>query len=136
MRATPTLLRESPTSTPNTDRHLLFGILAFQNNFISREQLLAAFNAWVLDKTRSLGDILIEHKALIADRRALLDVGERASSFPRERWRAARPRFYRPAAVALRSRGQIAADRPERDCPDGDNQPQAEHGQADGAGRF
>ena len=34
------------------DRNLLFGILALQNNFIDRDALLAAFNAWVADKAR------------------------------------------------------------------------------------
>ncbi len=55
------------------DRNLLFGILALQNNFITREQLLAAFNAWVVAKDKALGDILFEQKALDADIRALLD---------------------------------------------------------------
>jgi excisionase family DNA binding protein len=34
------------------------GILALQNNFVSRTQLLAAFNAWVADKTKPLAALL------------------------------------------------------------------------------
>jgi eukaryotic-like serine/threonine-protein kinase len=45
-----------PERTPKTtDRNLLFGILALQMDFISRDQLIAAMNAWVLDKSKSLG---------------------------------------------------------------------------------
>jgi serine/threonine protein kinase len=39
---------------------LLFGILALQNNFIDRTNLLAAFNAWVAEKARPLGRILVD----------------------------------------------------------------------------
>jgi len=62
-------------STPNSsaDRNLLFGILAVQMNFISRDGLIAAMNAWVLDKYRPLADILREQKALAEDAYQLLD---------------------------------------------------------------
>ena len=33
-------------------RNLLFGLLAFQLNFIDRRALLAAFDAWTTDKSR------------------------------------------------------------------------------------
>jgi hypothetical protein len=56
------------------DRNLLFGILALQMDFISREQLIAAMNAWVLDKGKALGDILVAQQALEPSRRALLGV--------------------------------------------------------------
>jgi len=36
--------------SPSADRNLLFGILALQMDFISREQLISAMHAWVLDK--------------------------------------------------------------------------------------
>src|SRR5262245_21257871 len=55
------------------DRNLLFGILALQNNFISRDQLLTAFNAWIADKKQRLDRMLLLHKALDADTCALLD---------------------------------------------------------------
>ena len=35
-------------SQSHVDRNLLFGILALQMDFISREALVAAMNAWVL----------------------------------------------------------------------------------------
>jgi serine/threonine-protein kinase len=54
-------------------RNLLIGILALQNNFISREALLAAFNAWVVDKARPIAEILLDQGALDAPRRALLE---------------------------------------------------------------
>ncbi len=56
-----------------SDRNLLFGILAFQNAFISREALIAAMQAWLFDKAKSLGDILRTQGALDAERYALLE---------------------------------------------------------------
>ncbi|MSQ94298.1 MAG: serine/threonine-protein kinase [Gemmataceae bacterium] len=58
---------------PTTDRNLLFGILAMQLDIITREQLLAAMQAWVFDKAKSLGEILQTQKALDQDNRQLLD---------------------------------------------------------------
>jgi hypothetical protein len=58
----------------NADRNLLFGILAFQNNFIDRQALLAAFDLWTSDKNKSLGAILLDHGALAPDELALLEV--------------------------------------------------------------
>jgi formylglycine-generating enzyme required for sulfatase activity/tRNA A-37 threonylcarbamoyl transferase component Bud32 len=57
----------------SADRNLLFGILALQMDFISRDALIAAMNAWVLDKARTLGEILQERGALRGDRCELLD---------------------------------------------------------------
>ena len=54
------------------DRNLLFGILALQMDFISRDSLVAAMNAWVLDKARPLGQVLLEQGALRPDTHALL----------------------------------------------------------------
>ncbi len=59
-------------ATP-ADRNLLFGILALQMDFISREQLVAAMNGWVLAKEKPLGQILVDQKALGAERRTLLE---------------------------------------------------------------
>ena len=42
----------------DSDRHLLFGLLALQNGIINQGQLLAAFQAWTLDKSKSLADHL------------------------------------------------------------------------------
>jgi hypothetical protein len=41
------------------DRNLLFGLLALQNGLINQGQLVAAFQAWTLDKARALADYLI-----------------------------------------------------------------------------
>jgi serine/threonine protein kinase len=61
-------------STPLTaDRNLLFGIMALQMDFISRDHLIAAMNAWVLDKGKSLGQILAEQGALRKEDRDLLE---------------------------------------------------------------
>jgi eukaryotic-like serine/threonine-protein kinase len=60
-------------SYPAADRNLLFGILALQMDFIDRDQLVAAMNAWVLDKTKALGEILAAQGALTAKRLALLE---------------------------------------------------------------
>jgi hypothetical protein len=56
------------------DRNLLFGILALQMDFISRDQLIAAMHAWVLAKARPLGPILVEQGALSPDEQSALDV--------------------------------------------------------------
>jgi WD40 repeat protein/tRNA A-37 threonylcarbamoyl transferase component Bud32 len=57
----------------SADRNLLFGILALQMDFISRDSLIAAMNAWVLDKAKPLGQILVEQQALAPKRLALLE---------------------------------------------------------------
>ena len=59
--------------SPAADRNLLFGILALQMDFISRDALIAAMNAWVLDKAKPLGDVLRDSTSLAADEHALLD---------------------------------------------------------------
>ena len=53
-------------------RPLLFGIVALQNNFITREQLVAAFDAWVQDKSRDLGQILVATGELSEDEHDVL----------------------------------------------------------------
>jgi serine/threonine-protein kinase len=57
----------------DTSRNLLFGLLAFQNNFIDRDALLAAFDAWVVDRSRGLGQVLLERGALSPGRRTILE---------------------------------------------------------------
>jgi serine/threonine protein kinase len=57
----------------SADRNLLFGVLALQMDFISRNALLAAIQAWAFDKAKPLGQILVEQGALLDSRRALLD---------------------------------------------------------------
>jgi serine/threonine-protein kinase len=41
------------------DRHLLLGLLALQNGLIQQAQLVAAFQAWTLEKSRPLTDHLV-----------------------------------------------------------------------------
>jgi tetratricopeptide (TPR) repeat protein/tRNA A-37 threonylcarbamoyl transferase component Bud32 len=70
---------ERPPAPPrDAGRDLLLGVLALQNDFISREDLLAAFAAWVADRARPLARILADRGALDEARRALLEalVGE------------------------------------------------------------
>jgi hypothetical protein len=55
------------------DRNLLFGIVALQFDFVTRDQLVAAMNAWALDTKKSLADLLVERDALTASRRAMLE---------------------------------------------------------------
>ena len=55
------------------DRHLLFGLLALQNGLISQVQLVAAFQAWTLDKTRSIAEQLEARGDLDADGRAAVE---------------------------------------------------------------
>jgi serine/threonine-protein kinase len=65
---------EGPSdSSGNASRNLLFGIIALQNDFITREQLIAAFDSWVHDKSRSLPDILAQQAALPEEDRGFLD---------------------------------------------------------------
>jgi formylglycine-generating enzyme required for sulfatase activity len=56
----------------HADRNLIFGILALQMDFISRDQLVAALHAWLLDKSRPLGQVLSEQGALPGPRHDVL----------------------------------------------------------------
>jgi hypothetical protein len=60
-------------SSSNVDCNLLFGSLALQMDFISRDELIGAIHAWVLDKKKPLGQILVQQGVLELDARALLD---------------------------------------------------------------
>ncbi len=57
-----------------TDFNLLFGILALQVDFIDRDQLINAMQQWALDKSRSLGDILIANGAMRPEQKKSLDL--------------------------------------------------------------
>jgi serine/threonine protein kinase len=56
----------------STDNNLLFGFLALQNNFIPREELIAAVSVWLTDKSRSLDEVLRERRTLADDEHELL----------------------------------------------------------------
>jgi serine/threonine-protein kinase len=63
-----------PAPTPaSADRNLLFGILALQMDFVSRDALLEAMHAWVLHKHRPLGQILVEQGGLAPEEHALVE---------------------------------------------------------------
>jgi serine/threonine-protein kinase len=55
------------------DTNLLFGLLALQNGLIDQSQLLAAFQAWSLDKARLLADYLVSRGNLNPAQRRAID---------------------------------------------------------------
>jgi hypothetical protein len=57
----------------SSDRNLLYGMLALQMGFVSRDDLLAGMHAWVLDKQQPLGELLQERGSLSASQRQVLD---------------------------------------------------------------
>src|SRR3982751_7093753 len=59
--------------TAAAERNLLFGLLALQNGLINQVQLVAAFQAWTLDKGRALADHLVGRGDLDADDRAAVE---------------------------------------------------------------
>jgi hypothetical protein len=64
---------EPSPSSPAADRNLLFGILALQVDFITRDALIQVMNAWVLEKAKPLGQILVDQGVLRPDRRDVLE---------------------------------------------------------------
>jgi eukaryotic-like serine/threonine-protein kinase len=55
------------------EKNLLFGLLALQNGLINQRQLVAAFQAWTLDKARGLAEHLVGHGDLDTDDRAIVE---------------------------------------------------------------
>jgi hypothetical protein len=55
------------------DRNLLFGMLALQMDFITRDELVGAMQEWVFEKTTALGDLLVRRGKLAPARRELLE---------------------------------------------------------------
>src|SRR4051812_45297084 len=76
-------------STPfqAADRNLIFGLLALQMDFVSREQLLDAMHAWMLDKHKPLGEILCRRGVLAQDDRD--DLGRLVDKHIKRRFPAA-----------------------------------------------
>jgi serine/threonine protein kinase/tetratricopeptide (TPR) repeat protein len=64
---------EPTPSRPAAAHNLLFGILALQMDFISRDALIQAMHSWVLEKTKPLGAILLEQGGLANDAHTLLE---------------------------------------------------------------
>ena len=57
----------------DTDRNLLFGVLALQADLIDAEQLADACTAWSVRKERMLGDVLVERGWITLDDRRLVE---------------------------------------------------------------
>jgi serine/threonine-protein kinase len=57
----------------DANRDLLFGLIALQNGMIDQSQLVAAFQAWTLEKDRPVADHLVGRGDLEADQRAIID---------------------------------------------------------------
>jgi len=60
-------------STASANRNLLFGVLAVQLDFVSRDDLIAATNRWVLDKQQPLGAVFIEQGILSTEESQLIE---------------------------------------------------------------
>lgn len=56
-----------------SDRNLLFGMIALSMDFITRDQLVGALHAWVLEKEKPLGEILRAQGLLREDDRRALE---------------------------------------------------------------
>ncbi|NOY41762.1 MAG: serine/threonine protein kinase [Planctomycetes bacterium] len=60
-------------TSASADRNLLFGVLAVQLDFVSRDELIAATSRWVLDKQQPLSDMFVQQGMLSAEESQLLD---------------------------------------------------------------
>jgi eukaryotic-like serine/threonine-protein kinase len=61
MSHTPAMPSQRDTNfNKSVGRNLLLGILALQNNFITRQQLIIAFDTWTADKSQAFGKILCD----------------------------------------------------------------------------
>lgn len=60
-------------SDSNADRNLLVGMLALQMDFVTRDQLVAAMEAWVAEKSKPIGRIMLDQGALTEDSYELLE---------------------------------------------------------------
>jgi len=60
-------------TSSTSDRNLLFGILALQMDFITRDGLIDAMQAWTLAKTQSLGEVLVDRELMLQSQRDVLE---------------------------------------------------------------
>jgi WD40 repeat protein/serine/threonine protein kinase len=60
-------------TSSTSDRNLLFGILALQMDFITRDGLIDAMQAWTLAKTQSLGEVLVDRELMPQSQRDVLE---------------------------------------------------------------
>jgi serine/threonine protein kinase len=56
-----------------SERNLLFGILALQNGLIEQPDLIAAFQCWCKQRSRTIAQFLVERGALTENDRTMLD---------------------------------------------------------------
>lgn len=59
---------------PIHDRNLLVGVVALQMDFVSRDDLIAAINAWAIEKSRLLSDLLLQRGVINHEERQLLEL--------------------------------------------------------------
>ena len=64
--------READEDVP-LDRELLFAVLAVQLGQATPRQVMAAASSFVLDRSRSIGDLLVASGAIVQERREMLD---------------------------------------------------------------
>jgi serine/threonine protein kinase len=57
----------------SADRNLLLGVLALRMDFIDQDTLIRALRAWILEKHKPLGQLLVEQGGLAAEHRAILE---------------------------------------------------------------
>ncbi len=73
LRATCRCRENRPMAPVDTDRNLLFGLLALQTGMIDQGALFTAFAAWIRDKSRCLADHLVILGQLDVPRRAAVE---------------------------------------------------------------
>src|SRR5262245_55562841 len=66
-------LRRRVDMSHSTERNLLVGFLAFQNELVTRKEVLDALKTWISDKSRSLEQILLSQGALTESQRKHLE---------------------------------------------------------------
>jgi hypothetical protein len=67
-------MSEATPPGPSSDLNLLYVLLALQMDFVTRDALLQAMQAWVFARDRSLIDLLQEQKALTPEQRKVLNI--------------------------------------------------------------
>ncbi len=56
----------------STDHNLLIGVIAYNNGFVDQNQLIQAMNQWVLDKSKSLAEVMQTLDAITVEERELI----------------------------------------------------------------
>ena len=57
----------------STDNNLLFGVLAVQLDFVSRDELVAATSHWVLDKQQPLSEVFVQQEIISDEESKLIE---------------------------------------------------------------